>query len=56
MVASAMMLQSLLPRGKRSHALRALAEHQRTIHQELNEPLPEWVRMLSELAEKEGHA
>ena len=53
MVASALMLQSQLPSGKRSYALRALAESQRSIHQELDEPLPEWVRMLAELADQE---
>jgi hypothetical protein len=53
MVASALMLQSLLPSSKRSFALRALADSQRTIHQELDEPLPDWVRMLSELADQE---
>ena len=54
MVASALMSVSQLPSGKRAYALRALAEHHRSIHAELNEPLPEWVQMLFDLADQEG--
>jgi hypothetical protein len=46
MVASALMSVNQLPTSKRPYALRALAEHHRLMHAELNEPLPEWVRML----------
>ena len=56
MVASALMSVSQLPDSKRGRALRGLAEYHRLMHAELDEPLPEWVRMLSEVADKEGHA
>jgi hypothetical protein len=54
LVASALMSVSQLPSNKRRYALRALAEHHRSMYAELNEPLPEWVQMLSELADQEG--
>ena len=47
-VASALMLVSHLPSNKRGYALRAQAEHHRSMYAELNEPLPEWVQMLSD--------
>ena len=56
MVASALMLVSHLPSGKRAYALCGLAEHYRSMYAELEEPLPEWVRMLSQVADQEGSA
>jgi hypothetical protein len=56
MVDSALMLVSHLPIGKRAYALRSLAEHYRSMYAELEEPQPEWVRMLSQVADQEGSA
>ncbi|HEU4558764.1 MAG TPA: hypothetical protein VFS20_12980 [Longimicrobium sp.] len=54
LVASALMSVSHLPSSKRGYAVRALAEHHRSMYAELNEPLPERVQMLSEWADREG--
>lgn len=56
LVASALMSVNQLPASKRPRALRGLAEHHRWMHAELDEPLPEWIRMLSEMADQEGNA
>jgi hypothetical protein len=56
MVAGALQTISLLPNSKRAEALRIVADNYRALHTRLNEPLPEWVQMLTDLAEREGTA
>jgi hypothetical protein len=56
MVASALQTLSLLPNSKRAQALRSTAAHYQALHAELKEPLPEWVQMLADLADREGAA
>ncbi|HEX9937372.1 MAG TPA: hypothetical protein VGB15_09620 [Longimicrobium sp.] len=56
MVAGALQTLSLLPNSKRAEALRIVADNYRALHTRLNEPLPEWVQMLTDLAEREGSA
>ena len=54
LVDSAVLLVSQMPSSKRADAVRMLAESIRTIHAELKEPQPEWLRLLTDSAEREG--
>ncbi|HEU4559803.1 MAG TPA: hypothetical protein VFS20_18270 [Longimicrobium sp.] len=56
MVASALQTLSWLPNSKQAQALRIIAETYRAICVDLKEPLPEWVQMLADLADREGAA
>jgi hypothetical protein len=51
LVDSAVLLMSQMPYSKRVDAVRMLAESLRTIHAELKEPQPEWVRLLADSLE-----
>jgi hypothetical protein len=51
LVDSAVLLMSQMPYSKRADAVRMLAESLRTIHAELKEPQPEWVRLLADSVE-----
>jgi hypothetical protein len=54
MIASALQLLSTLPSDRRASVMRAMVESFTTGHAGL--PLPEWVGMFSNLADKEGQA
>ncbi|HET7461022.1 MAG TPA: hypothetical protein VFJ82_07230 [Longimicrobium sp.] len=56
MVASALQILSLLPGSKRTQALTDMAGYLKNLHVKLKEPQPEWVKMLTELADKEADA
>jgi hypothetical protein len=56
MVASALQTLSGLPNAKRAQALRVVAETYRGLFIDLKEPLPEWVQMLTDLANGSGEA
>ncbi|HEU4558765.1 MAG TPA: hypothetical protein VFS20_12985 [Longimicrobium sp.] len=53
MIASALQVLSTVPSDWRASAMHVMVESLKTIHAGL--PLPEWVGMFSELADKEGH-
>jgi hypothetical protein len=44
-----------VPRSQRAQALRVIAENYRALFTELKMPTPEWVRMLTDVAEGEAH-
>jgi hypothetical protein len=54
MVASALQTLSGFPNSKRAQGLRIVAENYRALYAQLKEPQPEWVQMLTDLAEREG--
>jgi hypothetical protein len=54
LVDSAVLMASQLPNSERAHALQAVAETFRALYAKSNMPPAEWVRMLTELAEREG--
>lgn len=56
MVASALQTLSQLPNAKHASALRATAEHFRTLYADPKEPLPEWIQTLFDLADQEERA
>lgn len=56
LVASAMHLVNAMPNSKRAEALRRVAADLRALHSDLKEPQPEWLKMLTDLAEKESSA
>jgi hypothetical protein len=54
MIESAMRLLSTLPGDRRAAAMREMVEHLTAVHEGL--PLPAWIGMLSDLADREGIA
>jgi hypothetical protein len=53
LVDSAVLMASQLPESERADALRGYAETTRALYAKSNTPPPEWVQMLTELAERE---
>jgi hypothetical protein len=54
LVATVLRSIETVPGNRRASALRATAEHYRTIH--AGTPLPKWVQMLGDLADRENDA
>ncbi|HEX6161701.1 MAG TPA: hypothetical protein VF111_16110, partial [Thermoanaerobaculia bacterium] len=52
-LASALHTLAEVPSNQRAHALRVTAENFRALFGELKMPMPEWVRMLSDVADRE---
>jgi hypothetical protein len=50
---SALHVLSTFPREHRAQAMRAMAETHRSLNESIGLPVPEWVGMLSDLAERE---
>ena len=56
MIASMMQVLSYLPNRRRSEALRRMADVLRDLHDEPGQPMPEFIGMLTDLADKEDGA
>jgi hypothetical protein len=53
-LASALMTLTDVPNSQRAHAVSIIAENYRAMFAELKVPMPDWVKMLTEVAEREA--